>query len=1011
MTTRLGAVLLISSLAVAAGGCDLLGGNSMPPQELEPLKAEDHDRFFPIVGGNHDGVACIECHAPEQQSFKEFSCVGCHEHEQELMDTTHNGFEDYLYNSVSCYACHPRGDIGEEIPHLEFPIRVPSPHADVSCAECHTDPNNREVIGCIGCHEHTVAPMGRVHNGMPDYQWQSNRCLFCHEGGINPGLLEHTFFPTAAETVHEEVSCAECHAKQEAREQLACITCHEHEQEPMDEAHGAINEYLWESASCFLCHPQAQVPGELLHDFFPIQPPAAHEGIGCIDCHADEENRSSTTCITCHDHEQTATDMIHAGIPDYAYDSPSCLFCHPGSEPTGLINHGDYFPIDPPAAHEEITCRECHLDPADRDAVGCISCHEHEQQPMATVHQDIDGYAWDSPSCLGCHPNAEPVGLVDHDFFPIAAPSQHSEVSCNECHIDDNDRSVVGCTSCHEHSVEPMAAVHTAMPDYAWDSVTCLTCHPSGIAPGLLDHSAFFPITNTDVHDEQTCLDCHASQTNRSELSCASCHEHEQAPMAAAHDGIPGYTWSSNACFLCHRTAQVPGEIDHESFFPIDPPAAHEGIDCVDCHTNPNDQSVVGCTSCHEHEQAATDTIHAAVGGYAYNDASCLLCHPNAEPVGVVDHTDLFPITAPAPHSEVGCTECHIDPNDQQVLGCATCHEAADVDPVHEGIAGYLHSSPACLGCHPMANKPGLLDHSPWFPIVPPQVHGDVTCVECHASRANRSDVLCAACHEATPTAQIHQGIPGYLHDSPACLTCHPNANPAGFDHTPFFPISPADAHGEVGCAECHLDENDQSVLGCAECHDQAETTGQHTAVPDYAHVSTACITCHPNGQALGLAGVDHAPIFPIGPDTDHGTVGCLACHVNTDDMSDNGCKQCHEQEINLSTTHQTAIKSGALAGLIDNSADCKLCHADSQVHPVSSHNPFRISSGAHRGLCVECHLDNRVDKPWALDFGPFECIECHEHRQSAMNDKHNEVNNYSWSSPACVDCHPDGRN
>ena len=37
-------------------------------------------------------------------------------------------------------------------------------------------------------------------------------------------------------------------------------------------------------------------------------------------------------------------------------------------------------------------------------------------------------------------------------------------------------------------------------------------------------------------------------------------------------------------------------------------------------------------------------------------------------------------------------------------------------------------------------------------------------------------------------------------------------------------------------------------------------------------------------------------------------------------------------------------------------------------------------------------------------------CIECHEHRQSEMDDEHERVTGYVWASPSCYGCHPDGR-
>ncbi|MEE9117077.1 MAG: hypothetical protein V3U02_00600, partial [Calditrichia bacterium] len=51
---------------------------------------------------------------------------------------------------------------------------------------------------------------------------------------------------------------------------------------------------------------------------------------------------------------------------------------------------------------------------------------------------------------------------------------------------------------------------------------------------------------------------------------------------------------------------------------------------------------------------------------------------------------------------------------------------------------------------------------------------------------------------------------------------------------------------------------------------------------------------------------------------------------------------------------------------------------------------------------CTECHTvpDN---------YSVFSCIDCHEHRQSVMDDKHSIVDGYTYESNACLSCHPTG--
>jgi nitrate/TMAO reductase-like tetraheme cytochrome c subunit len=39
-------------------------------------------------------------------------------------------------------------------------------------------------------------------------------------------------------------------------------------------------------------------------------------------------------------------------------------------------------------------------------------------------------------------------------------------------------------------------------------------------------------------------------------------------------------------------------------------------------------------------------------------------------------------------------------------------------------------------------------------------------------------------------------------------------------------------------------------------------------------------------------------------------------------------------------------------------------------------------------------------------NFSVFTCLNCHEHRQSAMDPQHAQVSGYAYSSPSCYNCH-----
>ena len=68
----------------------------------------DHDRqYFKIYSGKHRGrwTQCTQCHA-NPATYKEFTCISCHEHNKTDTDKDHQGVSNYVYSATSCYNCH-----------------------------------------------------------------------------------------------------------------------------------------------------------------------------------------------------------------------------------------------------------------------------------------------------------------------------------------------------------------------------------------------------------------------------------------------------------------------------------------------------------------------------------------------------------------------------------------------------------------------------------------------------------------------------------------------------------------------------------------------------------------------------------------------------------------------------------------------------------------------------------------------------------------------------------------
>ncbi len=373
-------------------------------------------------------------------------------------------------------------------------------------------------------------------------------------------------------------------------------------------------------------------------------------------------------------------------------------------------------------------------------------------------------------------------------------------------------------------------------------------------------------------------------------------------------------------------------------------------------------------------------------------------------------HDVYFPITQ-GNHEGLACDSCHTNP-ERTRFSCIGCHkhEADVTNPIHVGIDGYAWGPESCYACHPRGEATGAgANHEAIFPIAPETAHAGIACMDCHVTREDRSQLLCATCHEEAVTTPLHADLGGFRHESPRCVRCHADAQIDEVDTHPVFQIAAGSAHFGSNCVQCHTalradkpfgaDFLTQSCTG--NCHPQAVTDPLHGATPGYLYATGSCLTCHPTGSVTGM--VDHVRYFPIDVGS-HATFACGECHRNPEDRDDVTCAgTCHADAL-VRPPH-----AGKVPGFELRSSACLRCHADSQVTPVAQHGPFSIGEGTshHDTSCLDCHTQSRVDKPFGADFGKQSCINCHE--RTPTNLSHDLIPEYEWLSTACILCHPVG--
>lgn len=315
-------------------------------------------------------------------------------------------------------------------------------------------------------------------------------------------------------------------------------------------------------------------------------------------------------------------------------------------------------------------------------------------------------------------------------------------------------------------------------------------------------------------------------------------------------------------------------------------------------------------------------------------------------------------------------------PHGAIAVDCARCHQPSAWSPLREPLD---------------------FDHAQQTPFALSGAHEGVDCRACHIALrfdepgAGATD--CAACH-----VDVHSGRLGTR-----CTECHDTHSFTGGARRDAhvgtaFPLT--GRHRQVECEACHGaggGERYQALATeCLSCH--AAQYG--SATPDHSGFPETCGGCHGTLTWRG-ARFDHASAAGYPLEGAHNRSDCSSCHVPPDftlrytATGPRDCIACHRDDYD---------REHAGLGFAE---DCLVCHSQETFRGarwLEHEARFPIYSGSHArrwSSCGQCH-----DSP---GFATVSCLNCHEHSQSRMDDKHRERSGYSYTTAACLSCHPRG--
>ncbi len=939
----------------------------------------DHG-FFPLEKG-HEVNDCAACHIGGDFNDTPNDCFACHQTEFE--NTLHPDHQSANFTN-DCASCHtidpswmPAKYTAHDLEH--FPIYSGAHKGNWDdCASCHSNSSDYAVFSCVVCHLNPE--MDEAHNIVGGYTYENSACLACHLNGDVDGSFDHndTNFPLTGG--HIGVGCIECHANGYEGTPTDCAACHTTNfQETINPDH----EDLGLSTDCASCHTTDPdwMPATFANhnDFYELLGAHADIANDCAACHNGDYTNTPTTCVGCHQDDYDATsDPDHEAV----HFSTNCVGCHSETawEPAATYDHdGLFFPIYSGAhSGKWDACMDCHTNTSNIAEYTCVTCHENPETDDA--HMGVDGYSYDSPVCLACHPSGSADIVFNHNLTAFPLTGVHLVTDCLDCHAAGYAGTPTDCAACHQMDFDGAINPDHGALSLSTDCASCHTAEPDWMPATFANHDDYYVLNGAHAAIANDCAACHTGDFNNTPTDCYGCHATD---FSETNNPDHVAAQLSTDCTGCHdESAWIPSTLDHNSFYPL--VGAHEMIenDCAACHIAGNYTSTpTDCIGCHLDDFNGTNNPDHEAAQFS---TTCTDCHTQSSWIpSTFDHNSFYALNGAHAIIANDCAACHLNGDYQNTPNnCFGCHSDdynATASPDH--LAAQFGTD--CMICHNETEwMPATFDHDvQYFPIYSGAHNGEWNeCLDCHTNPSNYAEFTCVTCHQNPETNDEHAGVGGYVFENTACLACHPTGDITNiFDHnTTAFPLT--GAHLMTECLDCHAAGFAGTPTDCAACHqmDFDQTTNPNHVVLGLPTDCASCHTTEPDWMPASF--VNHDNFYELlGA---HAAIAndCAACHNGNYNNTPNTCNGCHADDYNATTSpdHQAAQMP----------TDCESCHTQSEWVPSTfDHASFYPFTGAHTLIaddCAACHIGGNYSST------PTECAACHQtHFNQTTNPNH----------------------
>ncbi len=210
----------------------------------------DHNTTAFALTGAHRDAQCASCHA-QGYAGTSTDCYACHR--SDYTGTTDPNHQTAGF-PTTCAQCHSTsGWSGAQFDHNTTGFALTGAHRDAQCASCHAQGYSGTPTDCYACHQSDYTATRDPNHQAAGFP---TTCQSCHgTNGWEGAEFDHNQFFPITSGAHDGLSCSSCHVSQSNYSFFECINCHEHERTQTDRDHDEVGGYLYESASCYRCHP------------------------------------------------------------------------------------------------------------------------------------------------------------------------------------------------------------------------------------------------------------------------------------------------------------------------------------------------------------------------------------------------------------------------------------------------------------------------------------------------------------------------------------------------------------------------------------------------------------------------------------------------------------------------------------------------------------------------------------------------------------------------------------